>query len=128
MSLRDIAKHAFKSARKALTGAVDMQELLDKNQVKMLKTKEYEADDHAGKISWSYRFTFDNPSRKKRFLAAVSAYPPQEWDDCVSWWNDISNLKGEICVEARCLVDPDETGKVRYQFEHFVTNELIIKG
>lgn len=128
MSLRDIARKALKNVRKKLTGEVDFEELLNKNQVKMAKTKEYEASDHDNKIAWSYRFTFDNHARKQGFLKAIGDYPPQEWDDYVNWFDDISNMNGEICAEARCLVPPEELKKMRYQFEHFVTKELIIKG
>jgi hypothetical protein len=133
MSLRDIAKRALTKVRHSLTGEVAMQELMNKNQVKMVKTKEYEADDHGNKLSWSYRFTFDNPSRKRKFLAAVADYPAQEWDDNVEWFDDISNLaveegKPEICVEARVLVEPENARKLRYQFETFVSCEMILKG
>ena len=128
MSLRDIARKALKNVRRKITGEVDFQELLNKNQVSMSKTKEYEADDHGGKKAWSYRFTFDNQARKIDFLKAVGAYPTQPWDDWVSWKDDISNMNGEVCVEAGCLVPTEETNKMRYQFEHFVTRELIIKG
>lgn len=128
MSFREIARQALRSVRKKITGEVDLQELLNKNSVKMEKTKEYEADDHGDKMSWSYRFTFDHQGRKQDFLKAVGAYPAQPWDDWVVWYNDISNMNSEICVEARCLVPPDETGRFRYQFEHFVTRELIVKG
>jgi hypothetical protein len=133
MSFRDIAKKALTKVRCSLTGEVPMQELLDRNKVKMAKTKEYEADDHGNKISWSYRFTFDNPSRKRKFLAAVADYPAQEWDDNVEWFDDISNIaveegKPEICVEARVLVEPEKARKLRYQFETYVSCEMIIKG
>lgn len=128
MSFRDIAREALKNVRRKLTGETDLQELLKLNKVKMQKTREYEADDHSNKMAWSYRFTFDTQSRKQDFLKAVEAYPPQEWDDFVSWKNDISNLNGEICVEAQCLVPPEEKEKFRYKFEHFVTREMILKG
>lgn len=128
MGIRDVTRQALRSLRKKITGEVDLQELLNRNQVKMEKTKEYEASDHDNKIAWSYRFTFDNQARKQDFLKATGSYPPQEWDDYVKWYDDISNMNGEICVEARCMVPPDLTGKFRYQFEHFVTRELIVKG
>jgi hypothetical protein len=128
MSLRDMARRALKNVRRTVTGEIDVQELLNKNQVKMVKTREYEADDHGNKIAWSYRFIFDNQGRKQSFLQAIGAYPKQQWDDFVSWKNDISNLNGEICVEAACLVPPQETGRMRHQFEHFVTRELVLKG
>lgn len=133
MSLRDIAKKALNNMRRTLTGAVPMQELMDANKVKMSKTKEYEADDHANMLSWSYRFTFDNQSRKRKFLEAVADYPEQEWDKNVNWFDDISNLaieegKPEICVEARVLVEPENARKLRHQFETYVSCEMIIKG
>jgi len=104
-----------------------MQELLNHNYVKMMKTKEYEADDHGGMLCWSYRFTFDNGSRKRQFMKALEAYPPQEWDKWVCWFDDISNYNKEICAEARCMVPPNESGKFRYKFEQFVTNDLVLK-
>lgn len=134
MSLRDIAKKALTSVRRSLTGEVPMQELMNANKVTMLKTKEYEADDYGNKLSWSYRFTFDNQARKRKFLQAVADYPEQEWDENVSWLDDISNLSleegkpPEICVEARVLVEPEKARKLRYQFENFVSCEMIIKG
>ena len=128
MGLRDITREALKNLRKKITGEVDIQELLNRNQVKMEKTREYEADDHQDKMPWSYRFTFANQARKQDFLKAIGKYPPQEWDDFVNWFDDISNLNGELCVEARCLVPPDETSKFRYKFEHFITRDIIVKG
>ena len=133
MSLRDIAKKALTNMRRTLTGAVPMQELMETTKVKMAKTKEYEADSHGNKLSWSYRFTFDNPARKRKFLQAVAEYPAQEWDDNVTWFDDISNLaieegKPEICVEARVLVEPEDARKFRHQFETYVSCEMIIKG
>lgn len=130
---REIAKRALTKIRRSLTGETAVQELMDKNQVRMVKTKEYEADDYGNKLSWSYRFIFDNPARKRRFLAAVCVYPQQEWDDSVTWFDDISNLTPEggsvpeICVEARVLVEPEEAARLRYQFETFVSCEMILK-
>jgi len=132
--LREIAKRALTKLRRSLTGEVAVQELMDKNQVRMVKTKEYEADDHGNKLSWSYRFIFDSPARKRKFLAAVGEYPKQEWDESVMWFDDISNLTleegkpPEICVEARILVSPEDAGRLRYQFETFVSCEMILKG
>ncbi len=132
--LREIAKRALTKLRRSLTGEVAVQELMDKNQVRMVKTKEYEADDHGNKLSWSYRFIFDSPGRKRKFLAAVAEYPAQEWDDSVKWFDDISNLTmeegkpPEICVEARILVEPEDAGRLRYKFETFVACEMILKG
>ena len=128
MGFREIARQTLRSVRKKLTGETDLQELLHKNYVRMIKTREYEADDHANKMVWSYRFTFDHQGRKTDFLKAVGAYPPQEWDDYVFWKNDISNLNGEICVEVECRVPQEEVAKFRYKFENFVTHELVLKG
>lgn len=125
---RDIARKAFSSLRETFAGQQDMQVLLDRQNIKVRKTKEYEASDHEGKISWSYRFTFDNQARKRRFLQAIEKFPPQEWDQFVRWFDDISNLEGEICVEAQCKVPPEESGKFRHKFMDFVTRELVVKG
>jgi len=125
---RDIAKKALSTLREAISGQQDMQVLLDRQNIKMVKTKEYEASDHDGKTSWSYRFKFDNQARKRRFLQAIEEFPPQDWDQYVRWFDDISNLDGEICVEAQCKVPPEETGRFRYKFLDFVTRELVVKG
>jgi hypothetical protein len=127
MAIRQIFNKTMKALRNKLTGETDMQELLNRDQVKMLKTKEYVADDFDNKMAWSYRFTFDNQARKRRFLSSVEAYPEQEWDEHVTWFDDVSNLNEEICVEARCLVPEDLVSKVRYKFEHYITRELVIK-
>jgi len=124
---REIFRKALKTAKETFGGRVEMQELLNRKNVSMLKTKEYEADDHKGYLVWSYRFKFDNGARKRQFLQAIQEYPAQDWDDWVDWFDDISNLHGEICVEARCMVPPESAGKMRYQFEHFVTKVLTIK-
>ena len=131
---REIAKRALTKLRRSLTGEIAVQELMDKNQVRLVKTKEYEADDHGNKLSWSYRFIFDSLARKRKFLVAVGDYPPQEWDESVTWFDDISNLTveegkaPEICVEARVLVEPEAAGRLRYKFETFVSCEMIMKG
>lgn len=125
---RDIAKKALNTLRDKLAGQQDMQTLLDRQNIKMKKTKEVEAEDHQGMITWSYRFTFDNQARKRRFLQSIEEFPPQEWDQYVRWFDDISNLDGEVCVEAYCKVPPAEAGRFRYQFQDFVTKELVVKG
>lgn len=114
--------------KKTVLGQEDMQELLDKGFVKLHKTKQYEADDYSGKLVWTYRFTFDNHGRKRRFMDAITSYPKQPWDDWVTWFDDFSNLNGEICVEARCMVPPTEAGKFRYDFEQLVTRDMLIKN
>ena len=134
MSIREIFRKKLTNLRRSLTGETDVQELMDKNQVRMMKTKEFEADDHGNKVSWSYRFKFDNQARKRRFLQAVGAYPTQDFDEFVEWFDDISNLvtedgkEPEICVEARVLVDPEQKRQVQYRFEQFIQTEMIIKG
>jgi hypothetical protein len=142
---REIIRKSYRVLREKLSGQVDMQELLKRKNIKMKKTGEYESDDDnrlhdpgeefeikpwgpPGKVMvWSYRFEFDNPARKRQFLKAIESYPEQEWDSWVRWMDDISNYQGEITVEAHCRVPPDQTGKFRYQFESFITREIILK-
>jgi len=105
-----------------------MQELLDKGYVTMHKTKEYIADDHSSKTVWTYRFTFDNHGRKRRFMDAITKYPQMGWDEWVEWFDDFSNMNGEICAEAHCKVPGDKVGKFRYDFEQLVTRDLIVRN
>jgi hypothetical protein len=124
---RDIAKKANQIFQEKVVGQVPVEVLMDRKQVKMVKTKEYEADDHANLTCWTYRFTFDNPARKRAFLEATKSYPPQEWDLFVRWMNDISNLNEELTIEAFCRVPPDQVGRFRYQFEQFIF-QLIVRN
>jgi len=124
---RDIAQKVSKVFQEKVVGKVPVETLLDRKQVKMTKTREYEADDHDNLQCWSYRFTFDNQARKRSFLEATKNYPPQEWDAFVRWMNDISNINEELTIEAHCRVPPDQVGRFRYQFEHFVV-QLVIKN
>lgn len=126
--LRDIFKKAAKTIREKISGQQDIQTLLDRQNVKMTKTKEVIADDLQGLITWSYRFTFDNEAKKRRFLQSIEAFPAQEWDQYVRWLDDISNLDGQFCVEAYCKVPPSEAGRFRHKFQEFVTRELVVKG
>lgn len=137
---RDIIRKSVRTFREKFAGASDMQQLIDRGHVKMSKTREYLSDDEErmstdhpwgppGNVKvWSYRFKFDNQARKRAFMSAVKAYPPQHWDDWVRWMDDISNYDGEICVEAMCRVPPEEAEKFRYKFEQFATQDLIVKG
>ena len=106
---------------------VDVQKLLDGNHIRMTRTKEYLAPDRENKMSFTYKFKFDNPSRKRRFLAAVAKYPPQKWDAYVRWMDEINQLDNEIIVEAHCLVPPEEFGSFRSTFEGFVAKGLVLK-
>lgn len=131
---RDIVNKATKAFNEKVAGNLSIETLMDRNQVKMTKTAEYEADDHANLMCWSYRFKFDNQARKRSFLQATREYPPQEWDKFVRWMNDISNLNPtgvsgaeEISVEAHCRVPQESVGKFRYQFESFIV-QLTVKG
>lgn len=131
---RDIMQKATKVFNEKIAGNVNIETLMDRKQVKMTKTAEYEADDHANLTCWSYRFKFDNQGRKRSFLEATKNYPPQEWDKYIRWMDDISNLNPrgepgaeEITVEAHCRVPKDLVGRVRYQFESFVV-QLAVKG
>ena len=124
---RKILDKASQIFQEKAVGQVPVEVLMDRKQVKMVKTKEYEADDHANLICWSYRFTFDNQARKRSFLEATKSYPPQEWDRFVRWMDDISNLNEEITIEAHCRVPPDQTGRFRYQFENFIF-QLIVRN
>jgi len=123
---REIINQASKVFHEKVAGQVPLEVLMDRKQVKLTKTREYEAEDHANLMCWSYRLTFDNQARKRSFLAAINKYPPQEWDAYVRWMNDISNLNGEITMEAHCRVPQDKVGRFRYQFEHFVV-ALVVK-
>ena len=148
--IRDIFQKVRRGLRKSLTGHVDLQELLNTKKVKMLKTREYESDDEdrlrdpnelqpdmefdikpwgpPGVVKiWSYRLEFDSQARKRNFMNAVQAYPEKEWDAWIKWQDDISNYQGEITVEVMCRVPPEKAGKFRYQFENFLTKELILK-
>jgi hypothetical protein len=122
---RDIAQKANKLFQEKVVGKVPLEVLMDRKQVKMTKTREYEADDHANLTSWSYRFTFDNQARKRSFLEATKNYPTQEWDRFVRWMDDISNLNEELTIEAHCRVPPDQTGRFRYQFENYVMQMAV---
>jgi hypothetical protein len=124
---RDIIQKAGRVFQEKVVGKVPLDVLMDRKQVKMEKTREYEADDHANLTCWSYRFKFDNQARKRSFLEATKNYPPQEWDKFVRWMDDISNLNEEITMEAHCRVPPDQVGRFRYQFEHFVV-QLVVKN
>lgn len=138
--IREFFKKAARTAREKLTGAMDMQTLLEREYVTVTKTREYLSDDEErmstdhpwgppGNVKvWSYRFKFDNASRKRAFMSATGAYPPQYWDDWVRWMDDISNFKGEFCAEALCRVPPEEAEKFRYKFEQAALNELVVKG
>jgi len=123
---RDIVQKAGRLFQEKIVGKVPLEVLMDRKQVKMAKTREYEADDHANLICWSYRFLFDNQARKRSFLEATKNYPPQEWDKFVRWMDDISNLNEEITIEAHCRVPPEQVGRFRYQFEQFVI-QLVVK-
>lgn len=143
--IREIFRRSYRKLRESLAGRVDVQELLNRKHITMTKTSEYESDDEmrlkdpgsefaikpwgpSGKVMiWSYRFKFDNQARKRLFLQAVEALPPQEWDGWVRWMDDISNYEGEITVEAHCRVPPEKAAKFRYQFENFATRELVLK-
>lgn len=140
---KDIVNKSYKMLREKLAGKVELQELLNRNNVKMLKTSEYlsdvnEANDQSdfavkpwgppGKVMvWSYRFQFDNYARKRLFLQAVESYPKQRWDGWIRWMDDISNYQGEITVEAHCKVPVDETNRFRYEFEEFITKKIVIR-
>lgn len=138
--------------REKLFDRVDMQVLLDRQNIQMSKTKEYIASDRTGHndarlkattedspslaplpigehrtLAWSYRFKFDNQARQRKFLDAISKYPPQQWDKYVYWKRDISNFNGEITVEAEILVPEAEAGRFRHTFETFVTKNLILE-
>jgi len=119
-------KRLFRKAADKLTGKVPMQTLLDNGHIKMQKTAEVEADDYDNKISFWYRFTFDNEGRKRKFLQAITNYPEQDWDKFVDWFDDFSNLNGEVCVEAKFLVPPEEVKRTRHRFQHFITEELRV--
>ena len=111
---------------------IDVQELLDREKIRMVKTREVLAPDRNNMMSFTYRFYFDNVARKRRFLAAIIHYKTQEWDPWVRWLDEISQLKDdegqtEITVEAQCLVPPDQLGRFRYLFEAFVAKELIME-
>lgn len=137
--IRDFVRKSVRQIKKTCLGHVDLQELLDRNHVKMAKTKEYLSDDKdrlntdhpwgpAGNVTaWSYRFTFDNQARKRAFMNAVKDYPPQPWDTWIRWMDDISNFNGEVCIEAHCRIPEGEEGKFRYQFEDAIMNKIIIK-
>ena len=148
--LRDILKKSYKDLRRRLSGRSDLQELLNSKKITMQKTREYESDDAdrlrdpnelqpeeefdikpwgpPGTVMvWSYRFKFDTQGRKRNFMNAIERYPEHEWDAWVKWQDDISNFQGEITAEAMCRVPPDRAGWFRYQFENFVTRELILK-
>lgn len=125
---RDIIKKTYNTFRETFSGQQDIQTLLDRQNVKMTKTREVEADDHQNLMTWSYRFTFDNEARKRRFFQAIEEFPPQEWDQYVRWLDDISNLEGQYCIEAFCKVPKSEAGRFRHKFTEFVTRELIVKG
>lgn len=126
---RDILRNTAKKFKKRYAGYVDVQELFDHNHIKMKRTSSYEADDYGeGMISWSYRFTFDNQPRKRRFMQAVLAYPQQFFDEHVRWLDDDSNFNEEICVEAWVVVPEEKKKEFQDRFEQFVTQELIIKN
>lgn len=122
---REIAQKAHQVFQEKVVGQVPVHVLMDRKQVRMSKTKEYEADDHANLTCWSYRFNFDNQARKRSFLEATKNYPPQEWDMYVRWMDDISNLNEEITIEAHCRVPPDQAGRFRYQFEQFIFKLIV---
>lgn len=129
MSLfRDIIKKTLGTLKETLAGQQDVQLLFDRNHIKMEETRVIDADDHGGVKSWTYRIKFDNPARKRRFLQAIEDFPPQEWDKFVRWFDDISNLNGDICIEAQIKVPPEEMAKFKHNFKDFVTNKLVIKG
>jgi hypothetical protein len=148
--LREIVRKSYRAIRRKLSGRVDLQELLNKNNVQMSKTREYESDDEdrlrdpnelqpdeefdikpwgpPGVVMvWSYRFKFDNQDRKRRFMKAIEDYPEQEWDAWIKWQDDISNYQGEITSEAMVRVPPEKAGWLRHHFELFVTRELVLK-
>jgi len=120
-------RNIVRKVKEKLAGHYDMQTLMDRGYIKMTKTKEYEADDYDNKISFWYRLTFDNDARKRRFLNALEKYPEQEWDDWVKWFNDFSSYNGEVCVEAKCLIPPEQLGRFKHKFEGFVTKDLVLK-
>lgn len=120
-------KKLYRKLRDRFSGEESIQTLLDKKYLKMTKTKEYEADDYGGQISFWYRFSFDNEARKRRFLSALETYPEQEWDKWITWWDDFSNFNGEFCVEAKCLVPPEELHKFKHKFKEFITRDLKIE-
>ena len=129
MSLfRDIIKKTLGTLRETLAGQQDVQLLFDRKHIKMEQTRIIDADDHAGVKSWTYRFKFDNPSRKRRFLQTIEEFPPQDWDQYVRWFDDISNMDGEICIEAQCKVPPEETARFQQRFKDFITREMVVKG
>lgn len=138
--------------RDTIFGTMGMQELLDKHNIKMSKTKEYLASDRVGHsdarktqttesnpsldplpigsnrtLAWTYRFKFDNQARKRKFLDAIAKYPVQSWDPYVYWAHDLGNYNGEITVEAQILVPEAEAGRFRHSFETFVTKNLIME-
>lgn len=125
--LRDIIRQSVKTFREKAAGQVELQELFNRHNVRVKKTMEYTAEDHANLTTWSYRFYFDNQARKRSFLRTIAEYPPQEWDIYVRWMDDFSNFNGEFTVEAHCRVPPDKVGKFRYQFEDYISNKLILK-
>lgn len=123
---REVIQFARKLMNKAPEGDV-VQLLLDKEKIRMVKLSEYIASDHDNKVAFTYKFYFDNMSRKRRFLAATRKYPPQPWDVWVKWMDEISVLSGEIIVEAQCLVPQEELGRFRHTFEAFVTKKLVLE-
>jgi hypothetical protein len=120
-------KKLYRKVRDKFSKGTSMQTLLDKGSIKVQKTAEVEADDYDNKLSWWYRFTFANEGIKRNFLKTIAVYPEQEWDEWVSWWDDYSNLNGEICVEAKILVPPEHVKKFRERFKTFYT-QMVMKG
>lgn len=118
---KKIEKKSSKSEGKSV------QKLLDKNKIKIQKTSEYEASDYNGSSSWTYKLLFDNISRKRKFLNAIKTSKPQYWDKWVKWFDEITRLNDEILVEANILVPKENVAKFRYDFEEFLTREVILK-
>lgn len=120
-------KKIYHKAKSLMSSGTSMKTLLDNGKIKVQKTAEIEADDYDDQLSWWYRFRFSNEAIKRNFLKAIETYPEQEWDKWVKWFNDYSNLNGEICVEAKILVPPEHADRFREKFKTFYTR-LMLKG